>query len=550
MNREELKKDVAAGALLALIGFALLFPGSGSTAVLGQGDELMHIATVRESTASDQWFLPVINGAPNYHKPPLLFWAGMASESLFGASLWAARFPSVLSAVLTVLCVFGILRTFGVSRRYAFWTALLYAGTFGVFKFGRLLMMEQGMTLAAAGMVWAFAVYLRRGSSVALLISGTCAAVAYLFKGPLFQVYGGLMLATWASMLLFRFRATENGVRWAGRTTHIVRVIKAGVLFHVPLLIPIAWAYFAYARSDAGAQLLEYLVVFENVSKFREPNQSEMRIISGWLVHMLPYAILLLAGAVLALRARARSPRAWIGQVLIWTALVWTLLHLLPNRKAMYYMLPALPGLVAGIAMVIDMRAMRRALTVNTALIVVLLAVFAGLALVLYWNNFVFVILAGAILALASFFVLKRRIESSYATAVTAGLLFSMTLQWGVIPFFHRSILPQDVRGRLAQQLCVVSPDTWDALAYRNELPNAAVLPATTVQGCLNDGATRPGIIVFRADAGEPPPQYQEVERWYVWRDDLTLEEIRGGLTTPQSLMRAIRYWEGTDVHR
>ncbi len=544
MKRVEVQRDAVAAALLALFTLVLVWPGSGSTAVLAQGDELMHIATVRESVANGQWFLPIINGAPNYHKPPLLFWAGIASEHLFGASLWSARLPSVVFALLTVLCVFGVLRTFDRNRSFAFWTALLYAGTLGVFKFGRLLMMEQGLALASVGMLWAFAMYLRRENRIALLVSGTCAAVAYLFKGPLFQVYGVLMLATWASMILFRFRNDSKGVRRAGRA-RIVHVLRAAVIFHVPLLIPIVWAYFTYSRADAGMQLLEYFMIFENVSKFRESNQSELRLLSGWLLHTLPFTIVLFVGVIAALRDRVRSPRAFAGQVLIWTAVVWTLFHLVPNRKAMYYMLPALPGFIAGIALVIDLREMRRVLRANTIVLVVLLFVAGVLSAGLGGSEHM-LWLPGALLAvIALLVVMIRRPRWSYPAAVAAGLACSVALQLGLVPHFHRTILPDSIRENdLARELCVVSPDTWDALAYRNLLPERAIVHAMMPEGCRNAGLGLPGIIVYESQETEPPAPYREIRTWPVWRDDLTFEDVWAGIADPQTLQRPIRYWD------
>ena len=64
------RKDLYYTLSLIVLGFLAVMPGINGSALLGQGDEYMHIATVRESLDAESYFLPILNGAVNYHKPP------------------------------------------------------------------------------------------------------------------------------------------------------------------------------------------------------------------------------------------------------------------------------------------------------------------------------------------------------------------------------------------------------------------------------------------------------------------------------------------------
>lgn len=92
--KKSLNGDKIFVSLLVLLNVFLLLPGSGGNAILTQGDEAMHIATIRESLASSSYLFPKFEGVLNLYKPPALFWLGIFSDSLFGVSFFAERFPS------------------------------------------------------------------------------------------------------------------------------------------------------------------------------------------------------------------------------------------------------------------------------------------------------------------------------------------------------------------------------------------------------------------------------------------------------------------------
>ncbi|HEY3175811.1 MAG TPA: glycosyltransferase family 39 protein [Candidatus Polarisedimenticolia bacterium] len=84
-------------AILAL-AVALLSFRLGGVALLDP-DEGRYAAAAPEMVSSGDPIVPRFNGEPRLNKPPLIYWAQAASYLVLGESEWAARLPSLLSAV-------------------------------------------------------------------------------------------------------------------------------------------------------------------------------------------------------------------------------------------------------------------------------------------------------------------------------------------------------------------------------------------------------------------------------------------------------------------
>jgi dolichol-phosphate mannosyltransferase len=91
-------------ALLGL-GTSLFCTRLGSA--LLEPEETRYAEIPRQMLRQGRFVEPVWHGAPYYHKPPLLYWLVMGSYRLFGVHDWAARLPSALAAVATVLVIFA-----------------------------------------------------------------------------------------------------------------------------------------------------------------------------------------------------------------------------------------------------------------------------------------------------------------------------------------------------------------------------------------------------------------------------------------------------------
>ena len=96
-------------------------------------DEPRNAGCAAEMLVANEWIVPTFNGELRTHKPVLLYWLVMGSYGLFGINEFAARLPSALLGIGSVLLTYDIgRRTFG--SRSGFWAGLILATTimFGV----------------------------------------------------------------------------------------------------------------------------------------------------------------------------------------------------------------------------------------------------------------------------------------------------------------------------------------------------------------------------------------------------------------------------------
>ncbi len=98
--------------LHALVLTALALPyclnlGSSS---LWDANEAFYAETPREMLESGNYLAPEFNYQPRPQKPPLTYWAVLASYKAFGVREFSVRLPGAVAAVGTLLFVFGMAR--------------------------------------------------------------------------------------------------------------------------------------------------------------------------------------------------------------------------------------------------------------------------------------------------------------------------------------------------------------------------------------------------------------------------------------------------------
>src|SRR5258708_6421428 len=94
---------VVLAAVLALV----TLPNLGAMS-LWDMDEGVNAECSREMMETGTWIVPTYNYDLRTAKPVMLYWLQRASYNLFGVSEWAARFPSVLASLGTVLLVYEL----------------------------------------------------------------------------------------------------------------------------------------------------------------------------------------------------------------------------------------------------------------------------------------------------------------------------------------------------------------------------------------------------------------------------------------------------------
>src|SRR5947209_10649369 len=94
-------------ALLLSAGAALFLLNLGGPS-LWDVDEGRNATAAGEMLEADEWVIPTFNATLRSHKPVLLYWLQMTAYRAFGVNEFAARLPSALAALLTILVTYEL----------------------------------------------------------------------------------------------------------------------------------------------------------------------------------------------------------------------------------------------------------------------------------------------------------------------------------------------------------------------------------------------------------------------------------------------------------
>jgi 4-amino-4-deoxy-L-arabinose transferase-like glycosyltransferase len=170
--------------LLLVVAASLFLAGLGSLPLL-EPDEGRNAEVAREMLASGDWLTPHFNTFTYLDKPPVHFWLVATAFKLCGIREWAARAPSVLMALATLLLVWFLARRmFGDSAGLR--AGLVLATCPLVMAFSRLVIFDMTLlfflTLAMASFWLAEAADFRALGLEALMFAAM--GVATITKGP------------------------------------------------------------------------------------------------------------------------------------------------------------------------------------------------------------------------------------------------------------------------------------------------------------------------------------------------------------------------------
>jgi 4-amino-4-deoxy-L-arabinose transferase-like glycosyltransferase len=254
-------------AVLIIAGFNLFFRLDGVQ--LWSYDEARHGVTAYEMMKSGDYIRGTYLGETEYWnlKPPLGLWAVAASYRVFGVSVFSLRFPSALSAWLSILLVILM------SRR----------------KFGDEVSLLSGIILCTC---FGFILYHsgRTGDFDALFALTVTASLFFLDLSPEKPLY--LVLAGFFASLAFLTKSFAVLQIFAITFVYVILSWKKTVwkvrhfLFYLAaFLIPVlAWAYFRY-RAD-GTAFFQKMVSFDLLN--RSQNAIEGHV--GGPLYYLGYA--------------------------------------------------------------------------------------------------------------------------------------------------------------------------------------------------------------------------------------------------------------------
>jgi 4-amino-4-deoxy-L-arabinose transferase-like glycosyltransferase len=269
--------------VLAVAGLCLWNLGTPS---LWDIDEGHNAEAAREMLAAGNWVVPTFNFQLRTDKPALLYWLQILSYRLFGVGEFAARLPSALAALATVLLTYELgRRMFGAAAGLL--AGLVLASTIlfcAAAHFANPDALLCALTTASLLVFWTG--YCRGGRGW-FVGAGIISGLAVLAKGPV-----GLVLPMAATAL---FLIWERRLRLL-----LDRRLFLGLLSFILVALP----WYAWVGVETRWEFLKDFFLRHNVSRF----QATMEGHHGGLYY---YAVCLALG--FAPWSAFLVPVAWFG---------------------------------------------------------------------------------------------------------------------------------------------------------------------------------------------------------------------------------------------
>ena len=141
--------------------YAILFFGCVIFHILGiwslpliDRDEPRFAEASREMIERGNYVVPYFNNQLRLDKPPLTYWAQVASYHVFGENDFAARFPSAIAASLTSLSIFIWGRRLG-GEKLGWWAAIIFTLSLQTFVHAKAAVADMWVVLFITVAHWA-----------------------------------------------------------------------------------------------------------------------------------------------------------------------------------------------------------------------------------------------------------------------------------------------------------------------------------------------------------------------------------------------------------
>ena len=219
-------------------------------------DESRYAEIPREMIASGDWVVPHLNGLRYFEKPVLGYWLNALSITLFGENAFAIRLTSALSAGISALMVFFLIRRFGGGSRAGILGASAYLTSLLVLALGVLSILDSMLSMFLTGAMVSFFFAHREtipSKRVAFLaLFGLSCGLAFLIKGFL------AFAVPFITILPFMF--------WEGRVKKLIKIAWVPML--ALLLVTLPWCIMIHLRES---DFWNYFFWTEHIKRFISP---------------------------------------------------------------------------------------------------------------------------------------------------------------------------------------------------------------------------------------------------------------------------------------
>lgn len=315
--------------LLVLVGAALMLPNLGVPS-LWDIDEGHNAEAAREMFESGNWVTPTFNFQLRVDKPAMLYWLQIAGYQVFGVNEFAARLPSALAAILTLLLTYELgRRMFDAGTGLLAGLVLASAGMFcaaGHFANPDALLNACGV-LTFLVFWWSFA-----GNGQAwLVLLGFTMGLGVLAKGPVglvlpASVIGLFLLSTW---------------QWR-------RVLGWRLLWGLLAFLVVAAPWYVLVGIETHGDFLKGFILKHNVQRFLAPMENHRGPIyyygAALLLGFLPWSVFFAPAVWNVLQEWGGNDRKRELQFLCCWIIVYVGFFSFSSTKLPNYILPIYPA--------------------------------------------------------------------------------------------------------------------------------------------------------------------------------------------------------------
>ncbi len=321
---------IALGVVLVCF---LYFYRAGAIGLTGP-DEPRYAEVAKEMLLAHDYVTPRLMGQPWFEKPALFYWCAALSFKLIGVSDAAARLPSAIGALLLVLALALIPRSF-LTARVRFLSALVLATSLGTIAFAHAASTDMLFTSTfSIAMLFFYEGLCRKEPSRlpwGLYAGYVFLGLSVLAKGPV-----GALLA--GAIVLCYF--------WVARRWKDIRRLHLPTGVAIFLVVTLPWYLLCYR--DNGWAFFETFIVQHNLMRFAtnefkhsQPFWFYVPVILGAMMPWSPFFVMMAA------RLNGWSmPAKWEGHGATTFPVVWMIFPLLfftlAESKLPGYVLPVL----------------------------------------------------------------------------------------------------------------------------------------------------------------------------------------------------------------
>jgi 4-amino-4-deoxy-L-arabinose transferase-like glycosyltransferase len=332
--------------LAILLGSAAIYFAGAQRVPLWDRDEPWYAECSREMLQSGNWVVPRFLGDWRLEKPPVIYWCQLAAMKVAGDTAQAARFPSTIAVLATVVGLALLVRRY-VGPTRALWTAFIFCTsglTIACAKFcitDGVLLFFVATGQACLAILYTAARRHHRPPAWTAPVFWISLGLAGITKGP--QVLGMHFIAL-LILLLLDVSNDGKGLRyWPSWKNNLRWWWLLQPIIGLPILVAVVapWLILIHRRAPGFLEQLLHTAkvhLAESAQGHGKPPGYHALLIFGTF---FPWSLMLPATLIIAWKNRRFAAVRFAIAV---TGGTWLMMELV-YTKLPFYVLPAFPGL-------------------------------------------------------------------------------------------------------------------------------------------------------------------------------------------------------------